>query len=120
MFTTLLILMIIAAILLIVVILIQNPKDGGLSSEFGGSSTSQMFGVQKTGDILEQLTWGFFAFIVVGALATGIFMRVGEGGVQNSALDVETQQTSPTAPALNIPATPEPAGDTPAESTPAE
>ncbi|MGR3809916.1 preprotein translocase subunit SecG [Jiulongibacter sp. NS-SX5] len=112
--TTIIILIIIVALLLIGVILIQNPKGGGLSSEFGGGATSQMFGVQKTGDILEQLTWGFFAFIVVGALATGIFMRAGDASGTNSVLDVETSQTAPAAPA---PANPVPAlpNATPAE-----
>ncbi len=108
MYTTVIILMIIAALLLIGVILIQNPKGGGLSSEFGGSATSQMFGVQKTGDILEQLTWGFFAFIVVGALATGIFMRTSEAAATNGVLDVETSQSAPVAPAPALPESPAP------------
>jgi preprotein translocase subunit SecG len=99
MYTTVIVLMIIAALLLIMVILVQNPKGGGLSSEFGGGATSQMFGVQKTGDILEQLTWGFFAFIVVGALATGIFMRVSDRSVSNDSLNVERSQSAPATPA---------------------
>lgn len=114
MFTTVIVLMIIAALLLILVILVQNPKGGGLSSEFGGGASSQMFGVQKTGDILEQLTWGFFAFIVVGALATGIFMRASDAAVGNDVLDVERTQAAPAAPA-----TPAPAPALP-QSTPAE
>lgn len=111
--TTVIILILIVALLLIGVILIQNPKGGGLSSEFGGGATSQMFGVQKTGDILEQLTWGFFAFIVVGALTTGIFMRAGDDQRGNSALDVETSQSAPAAPSNAVPALP-------AEPAPAE
>lgn len=113
--TTVIILIIIVALLLIGIILIQNPKGGGLSSEFGGGATSQMFGVQKTGDILEQLTWGFFAFIVVGALTTGIFMRASDAQTGNSVLDVETTQSAPAAPA---PANPVPA--LPTEPLPAE
>ncbi|MFT7248512.1 MAG: preprotein translocase subunit SecG [Psychromonas sp.] len=111
MINTILILMIIAALLLIVVILVQNPKGGGLSSEFGGGATSQMFGVQKTGDILEKLTWGFFTFIVVGSLATGLFLKSpAEGSSANSALDVESAQTAPatTVPSLPVPSEPAP------------
>ncbi len=111
MINTILILMVIAALLLIVVILVQNPKGGGLSSEFGGGASSQMFGVQKTGDILEKLTWGFFTFIVVGALFTGLFLKApAEGTAVNSALDVESAQTAPatTAPTLPLPSTPAP------------
>ena len=109
--TTLIVLMIIAAILLILVILIQNPKGGGLSSEFGGN-TSQMFGVQKTGDILEQLTWGFFSFIAVAALVTSIFFGAGTGSTADERFDVETSQSAPATPSA-APAIP---GTAPAET----
>lgn len=106
--------MMVIALLLILIILIQNPKGGGLSSEFGGGATSQMFGVQKTGDILEQLTWGFFAFLVVGGLLSGIFMRTDLSNQGSSELDVER---SAAAPAPSLPSTlPAPA---PTETTPA-
>lgn len=39
------------------VVLAQNPKGGGLSSQFGGSGTTQLMGVKKTGDFLEKATW---------------------------------------------------------------
>lgn len=120
MYTTVLVLMIIVAILLVLVILIQNPKGGGISSEFGGAG-SQMFGVQRTGDILEQLTWGFFAFIIVGALTAGIFLdKTGTAASEDNGLNVEKAQTvapkaapaaAPTAAPANT--TPAPAGTTP-------
>jgi preprotein translocase subunit SecG len=56
-------------VLLILVVLAQNPKGGGLSSQFGGS-TSQLMGVKRTGDLLEKLTWGFAIALVVLTLAT--------------------------------------------------
>ena len=94
--------MVIAAVLLIIVILIQNPKGGGLSGEFGGA-TSQMFGVQRSGDIMEKLTWGFFAFIIVGTLTTGIiFSNATTKASTNAATDVEQAQTAP----ATLPATP--------------
>lgn len=98
MYTTVLVLMVIVAILLVLVIMIQNPKGGGLSSEFGGAG-SQMFGVQRTGDILEQLTWGFFAFIIVGALTAGIFMdKTGAAATNDNGLNVEKATARPTTP----------------------
>jgi preprotein translocase subunit SecG len=98
MISALLILMIIAALLLIVVILIQNPKGGGLSSEFGGGA-NQMFGVQKTGDILEKLTWGFFIFIMVAALGTGILSKMTSASAENdSDVNVERATTAPSLP----------------------
>ncbi|MCU0383380.1 MAG: preprotein translocase subunit SecG, partial [Cyclobacteriaceae bacterium] len=50
-------LIIFCSFLLVVVVLAQNSKGGGLSSQFGGSGTSNMFGVKKTGDFLEKTTW---------------------------------------------------------------
>jgi len=49
-------LIIIVSFLLVLVILAQNPK-GGLSSQFGGSGTSNLIGVKKTTDLLENITW---------------------------------------------------------------
>ncbi|CAH0995671.1 hypothetical protein EMA8858_01796 [Emticicia aquatica] len=116
MYTTILVLMVIVAILLVLVIMIQNPKGGGISSEFSGAG-SQMFGVQRTGDILEQLTWGFFAFIIVGALTAGIFLDKTGAAAEDNGLNVEKTQTRPaTAPSTvpaQAPAT-APAGTTPA------
>ena len=53
--TTLLsILVILASILLTAVVFIQNPKGGGLSSDFG--SATQIGGIQKTNDVIEKTT----------------------------------------------------------------
>jgi preprotein translocase subunit SecG len=120
MYTTILVLMVIVAILLVLVILIQNPKGGGISNEFSGAG-SQMFGVQRTGDLLEQLTWGFFAFIIVGSLTAGIFLdKTGSAAVQDNGLNVEKSQTvAPKAAPIAAPTgTPAPASTTPA-TTPA-
>ncbi|HLO44267.1 MAG TPA: preprotein translocase subunit SecG [Leadbetterella sp.] len=98
MITTILVLMILVALLLIIVILVQNPKGGGISSEFGGGST-QMFGVQKTGDILEKLTWGFFAFLLVAALGTVILTKtVGSSANTDSDVNVERSTSAPALP----------------------
>ncbi len=57
-------LIILVSFLLVLVILAQNPK-GGLSSQFGGSGTSNIIGVKKTTDLLENITW---------SLAIGLFV----------------------------------------------
>jgi preprotein translocase subunit SecG len=62
------ILAIIACILLILIVLVQNPKGGGLASNF--SSQNQYMGVRKTADILEKATWGLaIAIVVISFLA---------------------------------------------------
>ena len=65
MYTLVIALIILFAILLVLVILAQNSKGGGLTSQFGGSSASNIIGVKKTGDLLEKLTWGFIIAIMV-------------------------------------------------------
>lgn len=63
-------LILVVAILLILVVLAQNPKGGGLSSQFGGSGSTQLMGVKKTGDLLEKLTWGFAIALLVLSVST--------------------------------------------------
>ncbi len=87
------------SVLLMIIVLIQNPKGGGLSSEFGGSSSSQMFGVKKTGDLLEQLTWGFATAIVIISLVSR-FMLDGNSaeGFKSINADKAATKTLPSAP----------------------
>lgn len=54
---------ILASILLIVVVYIQNPKGGGLSTDFGAAQ--QLGGVQKTNDFIDRATWSL-AVLVAG------------------------------------------------------
>ncbi|GAB3195497.1 preprotein translocase subunit SecG [Pontibacter aydingkolensis] len=88
-------------VLLILVVLAQNPKGGGLSSQFGGS-TSQLMGVKRTGDLLEKLTWGFAIALVV--LTLGTHMMVGtanqQGAGERSINEERARQSNlPAAPA---------------------
>ena len=62
--TTLLsIIIILASILLVFVVFVQNPKGGGLSSDFGAAH--QLGGVQKTNDFIEKATWSLAGIIMV-------------------------------------------------------
>lgn len=56
-----------ASVLLVFVVYIQNPKGGGLSSDFG--SAQQIGGVQKTNDFIDRTTWGLAGLIGVLAIA---------------------------------------------------
>jgi preprotein translocase subunit SecG len=56
----------IAALLLIFVVYIQNPKGGGLSSDFG--SPTQLGGVKQTTEFIDKLTWGLAATLVISAV----------------------------------------------------
>lgn len=110
MFGAIIVVICIIAVLLVLVVLVQNPKGGGLSGEFGTSGASQMFGVQRTGDLLEQITWGGAITIAVLVLATK-FITPSESG--ETFKSVNTEAASKKA---GIPATP---ATTPAPVAPA-
>ena len=76
MYIALISIIIFICVLLVLVVLAQNPKGGGLSSQFGGS-TSQLMGVKRTGDLLEKLTWGFAIALVVLTLGTHMMSSAG-------------------------------------------
>jgi len=111
MYLSLVILVAIIAVLLILIVLVQNSKGGGLSSEFSGSG-SQMFGVKKTTDLLEQITWGMAGAIIFISLAS--YIIVGNGTQANQSINsvnIEKAQNS-TLPGGSI--APPPATGTPA------
>jgi preprotein translocase subunit SecG len=53
------------------VVLVQNPKGGGLASNF--SQGNQIFGVEKTTDIVEKITWGGALLIVLVSLVAASY-----------------------------------------------
>ena len=59
-------LLILSSILLILVVYVQNPKGGGISSDFG--SPSQLGGVQKSNEFIDKLTWSLAGIIVVASI----------------------------------------------------
>ncbi len=60
----------IIALLLIGAVLIQNPKGGGVDSTFGGGQANQMFGVAKSADMIEKITWGLAIALIILCVAT--------------------------------------------------
>ncbi len=67
------ILLVLASILLIVVVFVQNPKGGGLSSDFGAAQ--QLGGVQRTNDFIEKATWTLAAVILVASIGLTSLMK---------------------------------------------
>jgi preprotein translocase subunit SecG len=87
--TWLLIIAIIVSILLMLIILVQNPKGGGLASNF--SQGNQIFGVEKTTDIVEKITWIGALLLVVISLAAASYMNVKKPAKANTAAPAAAQ-----------------------------
>lgn len=65
------VLILVTCVLLGLIVLVQNPKGGGLVSNF--SSSNQFMGVRKTADFLEKATWTLALALLVLSL-TSIFI----------------------------------------------
>jgi preprotein translocase subunit SecG len=96
MYIVLVILVVIVCALLGLIVLIQNPKGGGLSSNF--SSSSQLMGVQKTGDFLEKGTWALAITLMVLSLAINVVTKGGETK-SDSQYNDQIQKSLKAAPA---------------------
>lgn len=101
MYLVLIIVAILVCILLGIIVLVQNPKGGGLSSNF--SSSSQLLGVQKTGDILEKGTWVLAISLMVLSLAINVAIKSSSNtGGTSSELQEQIQKASkPSGPVTN-------------------
>ena len=100
MYTALIILILLVCFLLALVVLAQNPKGGGISSQFSAGGAASMMGVKRTGDRLEKLTWGFAIGLVVLSLGSHMLTSTGGGPVRsiNQQRALETKLPAPTAP----------------------
>lgn len=87
-YTLLVVLIVLVAILMIFIVLIQESKGGGLASNF--SSTNSIMGVRKTTDIVEKLTWGLAAALVVISVACAYVAPQATG--ENSVMEGATQE----------------------------
>ncbi|WP_242918993.1 preprotein translocase subunit SecG [Pontibacter liquoris] len=94
MYIALISIIIFVCVLLILVVLAQNPKGGGLSGQFGGS-TSQLVGVKRTGDLLEKLTWGFAIALIVMSLGSHMVDSSSEdSSIMNRSVNEERARQS--------------------------
>jgi len=110
MYLALVIFILLICFLLAVVVLAQNPKGGGLSSQFGAGGAANLMGVKRTGDLLEKLTWGFAIGLMALSLGTHM-IGTGTAAPTRSINQQRAQQTAPNLPAapagrLGAPATP--------------
>ena len=119
MFTVFIVIIAIIAVLLILLVLVQNSKGGGLAGEFGGSGATQMFGVKRTTDLLEQITWGLAGAMATLALVSNLFIGTpsADSGINSVKIKKANSRSLPAAPAPTTPApstTPAPAQQQPA------
>jgi len=89
-------LIILSSILLILAVYIQNPKGGGISSDFG--SPSQLGGVQKSNEFIDKLTWSLAGIIVVSSILITIRQPKPPKPIEQKAPKTE-QNGKPQAPA---------------------
>ena len=117
MLTIILILGIIAAILTILIVLIQNPKGGGLASNF--SAGNQLFGAKQTTEGVEKLTWIFVAIILVVSLAASSYngKKASKAGTETSTSADESvnDAINAKAPKTVAPAAPQNQGFAPGD-----
>lgn len=93
-YTLFVILIVIVSLLMIGIVLIQEPKGGGLSSNF--SSSNAIMGVRKTTDFIEKATWGLAAAMVLFSVVCAYVAPMAT--TEQSVLEktaTETQTTNP-------------------------
>lgn len=93
------IVIILASILMIFVVFVQNPKGGGLSSDFG--SAQQIGGVQKTNDFIDKTTWGLAGVIAV--LSIVLTIQMSEKKEKPQVQNQQQEQSSQTPANQNKP-----------------
>ncbi len=77
MYSVLVILVVIASLLMCLIVLVQESKGGGLASSFADNNA--MLGVRKTTDVVEKITWGLAASMVVFSVISVAFLHTGKG-----------------------------------------
>ena len=87
--TAITLVIILASLLLVFVVYVQNPKGGGLSSDFG--SAQQLGGVQKTNDFIDKATWSLAA--LVGVLSIVLTIMNKTEPIVNAVEEEPTEQT---------------------------
>ena len=97
MYVTVIIIAIIVSILLALIVLIQNPKGGGIASNF--SAGSQIIGVKRTNEFVEKATWTLIISLLVLCLASNIFV----GGTKSADSLLKQQLENEGVPAVEQP-----------------
>ena len=110
-FTILTIFILLAAVLLVIAVLLQSGKGEGMASNFVAGN--QTLGVRQTADLLEKVTWGLVAFVLVISIITSFTTGTRNTGIdvtdriENVATDeapaFPTTPVDQTAPATEVP-----------------
>ena len=120
MYTLLVILVVVLAVLMCLIVMIPESKGGGLASSF--SASNQIMGVRKTTDVIEKITWGLAAAIVVLSIMSVYFIPSAK--VEGSAMmNIATEQQATNAnnlPGFGTNQTPQAAPTLPQAETPAQ
>ena len=100
MYLFLTILIMIICVFLALIVLIQNPKGGGIASNF--ASSNQIMGVKRTSETVEKATWVLAISLIVLTLATNFF-RPSAGSTsaspeKSSVIEGELNQATPAGP----------------------
>ncbi len=81
---TLAVLIALISVLLMATVLIQNPKGGGIDSNFGGQA-QQLFGAARSTDFVEKATWVLAGALIILCVVTALTV----GGVSDPTNGVE-------------------------------
>jgi preprotein translocase subunit SecG len=76
------ILIIVACVLLTLVVLIQNPKGGGIASNF--TAPNQLMGASRSTDVVEKTTWILAIVLISFSLLSNFFRPIGEAEAVSS------------------------------------
>ena len=113
------ILIIIVAALLVIVVLIQNSKGGGIASNF--ASSTQVVGVKRQAEIIEKITWGLAAALIILSLSSSALTGGPQVVEQKSSVvkDAQGGKTNTGAPNVNPGQQQKPQGTPPTGTPPA-
>ncbi len=89
MYTILIVLILIVSILLMLIVLVQNPKGGGLASNF--ASSNQFMGVRRTTDFLEKATWTLAVLLIVFSILASLTIPRKTGNTNKSMIEEQIQ-----------------------------
>ena len=98
-FTILTIFILLAAVLLVIAVLLQSGKGEGMASNFVAGN--QTLGVRQTADLLEKVTWGLVAFVLVISIITAFTT-----GSRGSEIDLTNQIENVQQQVPEFPSTP--------------
>jgi preprotein translocase subunit SecG len=100
MVTLFIVLLVLVCILLIAIVLLQASKGGGISSTFGGSNVTAVFGSRRTSDFLSKATIVLASVFLVASLLLNIYISKSDG-LEESV--IQRNAGTQTLPPPNVP-----------------